>query len=220
MTASGAAPSVVGDLTLRVTRPTAPATTTTSAAPTTTVAPPTTTSTPATSTTERRPAPATTAPPVPRAPAAAPPAVQPSTSSPLARAESAMRASVPGSWFAAIPVHVRIVSGWTSWSYHDHTIEIGDGHASGSWSRLRVVTAHEFGHQIAFEYGTQTSNGAAPAGWPSLGTNPVETWADCVSQVFTGIVDPSPGLPACSGASLSWTSGWLAGGPAAHPRTG
>ena len=47
--------------------------------------------------------------------------------------------------------------------------------------------AHEFGHHVAFGYGTQAELGAAPAGWPVSGNPPVERWADCVSQGFTGV---------------------------------
>jgi hypothetical protein len=84
---------------------------------------------------------------------------------------------------------------------------------------LMTTIAHEFGHMIAFRYGAQSPFGAAPTGWPAYSGNPVEAWADCVSAVFSGIADPSHGLPACGGSSLAWTADWLAGGPASHART-
>ena len=85
---------------------------------------------------------------------------------------------------------------------------------------LMTTIAHEFGHMIAFRYGAQSPFGAAPTGWPAYSGKPVEAWADCVSAVFSGIADPSHGLPACGGSSLAWAADWLAGGPGAHPRTG
>ena len=59
-------------------------------------------------------------------------------------------------------------------------------HATGDWARLGAVMGHEFGHHVAFRYGTQAELGAAPEGWPPSGATPVETWADCVSNTFTG----------------------------------
>ena len=89
-------------------------------------------------------------------------------------------------------------------------------HATGDWARLGAVMAHEFGHHVSFRYGTQAELGAAPEGWPPSGSTQVETWADCVSNTFTGY-----GLNGtCAGASQTWTNDWLAPGPDAHPRTG
>ena len=34
--------------------------------------------------------------------------------------------------------------------------------------------AHEFGHLIAYRYGSQAFNGAAPAGWPAYSGQPAE----------------------------------------------
>ena len=166
--------------------------------------------------------PPTTVPPAPkvvtaRAAAPAPPAPSPPppppAQSPLQRVQAAFGASVPGRWQAAIPVRFEIISGGTSWGHPNGLIQVGTYHANGSSARLRATVAHEFGHLIAFRYGSRAYNGAAPKGWPAYGSNPAEAWADCVSQAFTGVIDPSHGLPPCSGASLSWTRQWLAQGP-------
>jgi hypothetical protein len=116
-------------------------------------------------------------------------------------------------------VRLELIEGNTSWASPDGVIQISSAHMSGSSAHLRATLAHEFGHLVAFRYGASTYNGAAPEGWPSYGPRPEESWADCVSQAFTGIVDPSHGLPPCSGDSLTWTQDWLGQGPAAHTRT-
>ncbi|MFL6204211.1 MAG: hypothetical protein ACJ739_02580 [Acidimicrobiales bacterium] len=167
---------------------------------------PTTTVPPAPKVTARAAAPATPAP----AQAPSPP---PPSQSPLQRVQAAFSASIPRAWQAAIPVRFEIISGVTSWGHPNGLIQIGTYHADGPSARLRMVVAHEFGHLIAFRYGSGAYNGAAPKGWPAYGSNPAEAWADCVSQAFTGVVDPSHGLPPCSGSSLSWTRQWLAEGP-------
>ena len=41
---------------------------------------------------------------------------------------------------------------------------------------------------IAFKYGSQAFNGAAPEGWPAYSARPEEAWADCFAQATTGIV--------------------------------
>jgi hypothetical protein len=183
--------------------PVAPTTTTTVPAP----PPPPPTTTP--------PAPAPPPPPALPAPSPAPaPAPAPAPPmSPEQRVLTAFEASVPGSWRAAITVRLEIIGGSTSWAYPDGRIQVGQAHANGSESRLRATLAHEFGHLIAFRFGSGAYNGAAPEGWPAYSNRPEEAWADCVSQAFTGIVDPSHGLPPCSGDSLSWTQQWLAQGP-------
>lgn len=86
-------------------------------------------------------------------------------------------------------------------------------HAGGDWDRLVAIVAHEFGHHIAFRYGTLATLGAAPAGWPVSGAIPVERWADCVARVFTGYPLGSHTQGACSGDSLEWTRQYLANGP-------
>jgi hypothetical protein len=116
-------------------------------------------------------------------------------------------------------VRLEIIEGNTSWASPSGVIQISSAHMSGSSAHLRATLAHEFGHLVAFRYGDSAYNGAAPKGWPSYGPRPEESWADCVSQAFTGIVDPSHGLPPCSGASLAWTQDWLGQGPAAHTPT-
>lgn len=186
------------------------------ASPTTT-APPTTV---APTTTTAPPPPPPPPPPAPL-PAPAPPAPAPApVPSPAERVRAAFESSVPAVWRAAIPVRLVLIDGSTSWADHNGDIRIGSTHYNATEGKLRAVLAHEFGHLIAFRYGSQAFNGAGPSGWPSYGSIPAEAWADCVSQAFTGVLDPSHGLSACSGSSLSWTVGWLAAGPAAYATTG
>jgi len=52
------------------------------------------------------------------------------------------------------------------------------------------------------------------------GQIPVEHWADCVSNTFTGYGYASHRQSPCGGASQTWTTDWLNAGPAAHARTG
>ena len=150
----------------------------------------------------------------PRSPAARPP------STPATRVQMAYESSVPAAWRSAITVRFELIEGNTSWAAHDGTIQIGSVHANGSDALLRATVAHEFGHLVAFRYGSQAFNGAAPDGWPAYSSRPEEAWADCVSRALSGVNDPSHGLPACGGSSLSWTADWVGAGPGAHPRTG
>jgi hypothetical protein len=197
---------------------------------TTVVVPPTTTSTvpPApTTTTSTVPAAPTTPPPAPpvsapspaptppAAPAPAPPAPAPAPLSP----ESAYARAVPSAWRSVFSVRFEVIAGSTSWGWSSGLIQLAVSHQSDP-ARLMTTIAHEFGHLIAYRYGSQGQDGSAPTGWPAYSGQPVEAWADCVAQAFTGIVDPSHGLPPCSGSSLSWARTWLAQGPGAHPRTG
>jgi hypothetical protein len=79
--------------------------------------------------------------------------------------------------------------------------------------------AHEFGHHIAFYYGSQVVYGAAPTGFPQ-GVTSVETWADCVATALTGVDKQGTNVKKhCSASGLRWTKAWLKKGPAAHPRT-
>jgi hypothetical protein len=125
---------------------------------------------------------------------------------------------VPAVWRAAITVSLEPIAGSTSWGWPSGRIQVSERHYSND-SALRVTVAHEFGHLIAYRYGSQSSSGSAPAGWPAYSNQPAEAWADCVSRAMTGIDDPSHGLPSCSGASLTWTANWLAAGPGAYART-
>ena len=144
----------------------------------------------------------------------------PGTADLTTRASAALNQGVSGAWRGAVPVKVSVISGSSSWSYTDGRLEVGSAHASGDWSRLEAIMAHEFGHHVAFGYGTQAELGAAPAGWPKSGNPAVERWADCVSQSFTGYLLGSHGQTPCEGASQSWATDWLVTGPNAHPRTG
>jgi hypothetical protein len=169
----------------------APDTTTTTAVPAPPAPPP-------------APVPVTVAPPVPASPPA-PVDLQ-------ARVEQAFADAVPAAWREGLPTTLRVILGSTSYATGPDLIEVGDGPASGSWSHLLSVVAHEFGHLIAFRYGSGEYVGAAPEGWPDPGfAHPAEAWADCVAQAFTGVVDPSYDLPPCPDATLAWTIRWLAG---------
>lgn len=137
----------------------------------------------------------------------------------MARVEAAYAEAVPASWRAAAGVRFDLIGGSTSWSLTNGRMEISQFHANGDYAHLKAVLAHEFGHIVAFRWGTQAFLGAAPEGWPTFGPSPEESWSDCVSLALSGLNDPSPGLPSCSGASLAWTADWLAAGPAAHTRT-
>lgn len=187
--------------------------TTATAAPTTTttIAPPPTTTTTSPPVT----APPTTVAPPPPAPAPPPP---PPTA-PGDRARAAFDAAVPAAWRAVIPVDIRMIGGTTSWSWPNGRIEVSSYHLTHGAGVLAVTLAHEFGHLIAFRFGSQAFHGAAPSGWPAYSGRPEEAWADCVARALTGIDDPSHGLPSCSGAALSWTATWLAQGPGAHGPT-
>lgn len=129
------------------------------------------------------------------------------------RAEASYAASVPAAWRAAISVRIEIIPGHTSWADSQGRIRVSETHARSSAARLSAVMSHEFGHLIAFRYGSQAYPGAAPSGWPAYSDRPEEAWADCVTTAFTGLVDPSHGLPPCTGDSLSWARSWLSQGP-------
>src|SRR5688572_14948801 len=93
--------------------------------------------------------PTSTASPVTTAPVAAAPAGG-------ATAEYAMALLgevIPARWLAALPVHVNVIGGKTSWSSWGGLIEIGDWHLTSSVDRAKSVLAHEWGHQVAWHYG-------------------------------------------------------------------
>lgn len=153
-------------------------------------------------------APATTVPPPPPAPAPAPPVAAPVSAAD--RVAEAFTTAVPASWRTALPVALSVIEGNTSWAHPDGRIEIARVHAEGSWSHLLSVTAHEFGHQVAFRYGSGAYDGAPPDGWPGPDQGDgAEAWADCVAQAFTGIVDPSYDLAPCPQSTVDWTAAWL-----------
>lgn len=184
--------------------PAPPPPTTTASAPATTAPPP-----PPSPSPSPPPAPPVTAPPAPPAPP------EPVRASPQSRVEQVFHASVPAAWRAVVPARLSVIPGSTSWAWGDDRIEVSRFHAEGSTSHLAVVLTHEFGHLIAFRYGSGAHVGAGPAGWPAATSNPAEHWADCVQQVFTGTVSPSHGLPACSGDQLAWARQFLNAGPPA-----
>ena len=189
---------------------------------TTTLPPPTTTVAPTTvpPTTVPPPPPPTTVaaprtPPTTRAPAAPPTtaAPAPAPSGDLATyASGLLQEMVPAAWLAAVPARVSVIDGDTSWSYDDGTIDMAVSHLS-SHNIARFTVAHEWGHLVAWKYGTNAYNGAGPAGFPYSGSLPAEMWADCVGVVISGVSQHSHGLPGCPGDALSFTSSWLAGGP-------
>ena len=144
----------------------------------------------------------------------------PGTGDLAAREQAALEAGVPAVWREAVPVQLGQVEGTSSYSYPSGLLEMGTYHLNGDWNRLVAITSHEFGHHIAFRYGTQAELGAAPQGWPTSGDVPVEHWADCVSRSFTGTALGSHNQAPCDGEPYTWTASWLGQGPAAHPRTG
>ncbi len=209
-----AAPGVPSDLGAPATT-VAPTTVPSTTLPPTTVPP---TTVPVPSTVAPTFVPVTTIPPVTAPPATSPPPPPPPTTAPAApsrqqRVEQRYAASVPAAWQVAFTVRSTIVDGDTSWAHPDGHIEIATSHADSGDAHLAVVITHEFGHLIAFRYGSGAYAGAAPAGWPEATSNPAEHWADCVQQVFTGTLDPSHGLPPCRGDQLSWARQYLAAGP-------
>ena len=144
----------------------------------------------------------------------------PGPADPLGRAEVALSSAVTGPWLEALPVSLSLISGGSSLSSTDGSIQVASYHASGPWNRLQAIMAHEFGHHVAFGYGDQSELGAAPAGWPPSGSPPVERWADCVAHVFTGNELASHGQTPCEGDSLGFTEEYLREDPAELPRTG
>jgi hypothetical protein len=137
------------------------------------------------------------------------------------RANSALQSVVPSAWRNAIPSAraTRLISGKSSTSAYRAGIWVSRLHAAESMPQLRNTMAHEFGHHIAFFYGSQVVYGAAPKGFPQ-GVTSVETWADCVGMAFSGVDAHGTNVKKhCSKAGLRWTEAWLKKGPAAHPRT-
>lgn len=182
-------------------------TATTAPAPTTTAPPPTTTAPPPPAHHHEH-----EAPPAEPVPAPAPASAQ-TQESPEERVNRLFPAAVPQAWRDDIAVRFEIIDGSTSWAHGDGRILVGRSHAQADETYLADVLAHEFGHLIAFEYGTRAYVGAAPEGWPEPSWNPAEAWADCVQEVFTGRANPSHGLPPCGDAQLEWALNWLSAGP-------
>jgi hypothetical protein len=137
------------------------------------------------------------------------------------RANSALQSVVPAAWRNAIPSAraTKLISGNSSTSAYRAGIWVSRLHAAESKPQLRNTMAHEFGHHIAFFYGSQVVYGAAPKGFPQ-GVTSVETWADCVGMALSGVDTHGTNVKKhCSKAGLRWTKAWLKKGPAAHPRT-
>ena len=118
--------------------------------------------------------------------------------------------AIPDLWEQRIYPAIYGIDGYTSYAYTPRTIYLAEYHLRSSDQYLSVIIAHEYGHLIAFRYGTQEYLGAPPRGWPPRTDRPEEHWADCVQQVFLNVVDPTPGLPPCEGAQLQWARDWLA----------
>jgi hypothetical protein len=160
------------------------------------------------------PAPAEAAPALPATPAPAPPPPPPAED-PAWRVQRAYETGVPPAWRAAMPTRLEVVPGSTSWAHGSGTISIAESHAAADFEHLVDVVAHEFGHLIAFRFGTGEYAGAGPEGWPAPPARPEEAWADCVQTAFTGRRNPSHGLAPCGGDQLTWAAAWLAVGPPA-----
>jgi hypothetical protein len=120
---------------------------------------------------------------------------------------------VPARWLAAVPVRFQVIAGKTSWSSWGGLIEIGDWHLLSSVARARNVITHEWGHQVAWLYGSDAYNGAPPTGFPYSGGNPEEQWADCVAEALTGTSYPTGGLGPCPSDALSFTSAFFSRAP-------
>lgn len=207
-------PQVVARVTglMQTPAPVAPTTTTTAPPP-----PPTTTTVPVTV-----PPITTTTPPAPRPVVARPttttvaaPAPAPAVDGPT-YAMSIVNEVIPANWLAVVPVRVLVIAGKTSWSSWGGLIQIGDWHLYSSVARARNTLTHEWGHQVAWRFGTDVYNGAPPAGFPYNGAIGEEMWADCVAEALTGTSYPTSGLPRCSSAALSFTHSFFAAGPG-HP---
>ena len=189
-------------------------------------------SAPTTPTTQ--PAPASAMPPSPPAPSQAvsppateaapepspaPPAPEPSPAPPSAaidpveRATAALMSIEPGAWTSSVPYRIEMIGGSASWAASNGVIYIPTDVAAGDWTMLVVTLGHEWGHLVAYWFGAQTYLGAPPDGFPADVAQPVEQWADCVSQVLTGVARPSHGLPPCRPDSLAFTADFLANGP-------
>lgn len=137
------------------------------------------------------------------------------------RANSALQSVVPSNWRNAIPSAraTKLISGRSTTSAYRKGIWVSRFHATESTPLLRHTMAHEFGHHIAFFYGSQVVYGAAPTGFPQ-GVTSVETWADCVAVALSGVNKNGTNVKKhCNGTGLRWTKAWLKKGPAAHPRT-
>jgi hypothetical protein len=139
------------------------------------------------------------------------PAAAQTTEDPAARVQRALDELVSGDWRAATPVRIEIIEGQTSWSATDGTIRMSRYHAEGTWAHLRAVLGHEWGHQVAFRYGTQRRLGAPPEGFPGEESQAPEAWASCVSRVLTN--DGQDPASACADEPLYFTASWLASGP-------
>lgn len=161
------------------------------------------------------PVPTTPPPPPPTTVPGPPPTTEPPGETLQERVERAYRAGVPAMWRDTIAVQLSVIEGRTSWAEGGGKIMIARSHAEGAFDHLADVVAHEFGHQVAFEFGTKAYPGAAPAGWPEPAENPAEAWADCVQQVFTGRTSPSHGLAPCRGEQFGWAADWLSSVPEA-----
>jgi hypothetical protein len=154
-------------------------------------------------------APPSTVPPATALPpTTVPPAPAPAATDPLDRVLAAYQDTIPDHWKSAVPVHYELRSGSTSLSYPDGLESISTFHADGPFARLQFVIGHEFGHEIAFRYGSGAYAGAAPDGWP--GAADPEAWADCVGVVFTGRPSPVASHQCPEGAALDFTRAWLA----------
>lgn len=162
--------------------------------PSLTITSSTTTSTTTTTTTTAPPRSTTTAPP---------------QSPRMRKIYEVYHSFVPQHWQNRITPRFRVVEGGTSRAYENMQIDISEYHADSSREYLAVIITHEYGHLIAFRYGSGEYYGAAPKGWPPRTNRPEEHWADCVQAAFMGYSDPVRGLPPCEGEQLSWAKNYL-----------
>src|SRR3546814_13324592 len=111
----------------------------------------------------------------------------------------AFASALPAAWRSAIPVRLDVIPGYMSSASSSGTIQVSQGHINAGPAIVRAVLAHEFGHLLAFRYGSQAITGAAPPASPYSSPRPEQARAARVRPAFTGLVSPSPRLPDCGG---------------------
>lgn len=133
----------------------------------------------------------------------------------VAKARGILAAEVPSDWLAALPVDITLIPGRTNYALRGQ-LQLATRSLRGR--NAVFLTVHEWGHEVAYQYGTQAFSGAPPTGFPYAGPHPEEVFADCVANALTGATLATGGaFPFCSPDQSAWAGGWLATGPASHP---